>query len=419
MTSPAQNDLARAVERLQRIVDATKLLNSTLDLRELTGIILQLARNEVGVERGTVYVLADGGTELQSLVAQEIEEQFTVEVGTGIAGTVAASGEVLNIPDAYDDARFDSSFDAQFGFKTRDIYCMPIRNRDAAIVGVLQLLNRTHPLTSSDEEFLAGISVHMGLALENASMHREIVEKKKIEQQLELAREIQQAFHPKLPESHGGVQIAGSSEMCHEVGGDYFSFFPLEDGRFIAMLGDVSGKGIGAALVMTSVHAMCRALVRHVHSLERITFVLNDMILESTQTQSFLTLMIMLFDPSKQRIHFITAGHNPPLLVDADGESRLIKDGGGPPVGLFPGLRWTREILEVKPGSAMVIYTDGVSEAERADEEQFETDRLTDVVREHKAGSAKEIHDAVRSSIARFVNGHPANDDSTMMVLKF
>ena len=123
MTSPAQDELTRTVDRLQRIVDATKLLNSTLDLTELTSIILQLARDEVGVERGTVYVVADGRTHLHSLVAQEIEE------------------------------RFDSSFDSQFGFKTRDIYCMPIRNRDETIVGVLQLLNRSHPFSNTDEDF--------------------------------------------------------------------------------------------------------------------------------------------------------------------------------------------------------------------------------------------------------------------------
>ena len=169
MSSPAHLDeLSRTVDRLHRIVDATKLLNSTLDLRELTRIILQLARDEVGVERGTVYVVSEDGTHLQSLVAQEVEEEFKVRIGTGIAGTVAKSGEVLDIADVYKDDRFDSSFDQKFGFKTHDAYCMPICNREDQVVGVLQLLNRTRSFTQADEEFLAGISVHMGLALENA-----------------------------------------------------------------------------------------------------------------------------------------------------------------------------------------------------------------------------------------------------------
>ena len=420
MSSPTYlyDELARTVDRLNRIVEATQALNSTLDLAELTQIILQIVRDEVGVERGTVFVITPDRQHLRSLVAQEVDAEIELKVGTGIAGTVAKDGEVIDIPDAYEDDRFDRSFDAQLGFKTRDIYCMPIRNRTDSIVAVLQLLNRGRALTKGDKDFLAGISVHIGLALENASMHREILEKKKIEQQLDLAREIQQAFQPELPDSHGNVEIFGSSDMCHEVGGDYLSFFPLSDGRFIAMLGDVSGKGIGAALVMTSVHAMCRALVRHVHSLERITFILNEMLLE-TQNRSYLTLLIMLVDPLKSRIHFINAGHNPPVMVDARGIVRMLDEGGGPPVGLFPSLKHNREIIDIEPGSVIVIYTDGVSEAEDADNEQFEMDRFSIVLSKHCKESAKQIHTAIRAALKDFVGENPAKDDSTMMVLKF
>jgi sigma-B regulation protein RsbU (phosphoserine phosphatase) len=423
MSSPVQiNELSRTVERLHRIVGAAKLLNSTIDLSELTGIILQIARDEVGVERGSVFVLEDapnGARQLRSLVAQDIAGSFTVAFGHGIAGTVAATGEVLDIPNAYEDSRFDPSFDTRFGFRTRDIYCMPVRNRDDGVVGVLQLLNRRKPFTTVDEEFLSGLSVHIGLALENASLHRQIVEKKRIEEELRLAREIQQAFRPNIPESHGGVQIAASSEMCHEVGGDYHAFFSLGEKQFIVMLGDVSGKGIGAALVMTSVHSMCKALVKHIHALERIAYVLNEMLLESTQAQSFLTLMIILVDPERNRIHFINAGHNPPVLAAPTGEGRLLKQGGGLPMGLFGHARWTREIAQVEPGSTLVIYSDGVSEAERAEDDAFGTERLVATVAAHRGMSARETHDGVREAMRRFVAGNAANDDSTMLVLKF
>src|SRR6185369_14005270 len=161
-----------------------------------------------------------------------------------IAGAVAASGVVINIPDAYADSRFDRSFDTVLGYKTEDIYCMPIVNRMGEPVGVLELLNRTRPLTEEDEAFLSGVSVHFGLALENAQLHREIIEKRKMEQELVLAREIQQNFHPVIPEKFGGVEICASAQMCEAVGGDYLGYFPFEDGRFLVIVGDVSGKGI-------------------------------------------------------------------------------------------------------------------------------------------------------------------------------
>lgn len=410
----------RSIERLHRILEAAKLLNSTLDLAELTAIILRIIREEVGTERGTVFVVDRSHRRLRSLVAQGVEdEDIIVPLGTGIAGTVGATGETINIPDAYNDARFDSSFDAILGYRTNDIYCMPIVNRLGEIVGVLELLNRTRSLTEEDEEFLAGVSVHVGLALENAQLHREIVEKRKMEQELVLAREIQQNFYPNIPDSYGGVEICASSEMCEAVGGDYVGYFPLDDGRFMVLLGDVAGKGIGAALVMSSLHAACRALVRHVHAIEHVTSILNETFVETTGAGVFVTMLIMLVDPLGKRVHYIRAGHNPPLIVSVSGNSTLFEAGGAPPVGLFSSLKFQREISSVEPGSVIVIYTDGVSEAENARDEQFGVDRLVEVVSTTRRSSAKAIHGNIRSSLKEFVGDEPTHDDSTLIVLKF
>jgi sigma-B regulation protein RsbU (phosphoserine phosphatase) len=410
----------RSIERLHRILEAAKLLNSTLDLAELTGIILRIIRDEVGTERGTVFVMERNHRRLRSLVAQDVEgEDLVVPVGHGIAGTVAATGETVNIPDAYNDSRFDSSFDASLGYRTNDIYCMPIVNRVGEIVGVLELLNRARPLMEEDEAFLAGVSVHVGLALENAQLHREIVEKRRMERELILAREIQQNFYPNIPETYKGVEICASSEMCEAVGGDYLGYFPLSDSRFLVLLGDVAGKGIGAALVMSSLHAACRALVRHVHGIEEITSVLNETFVETTGAGAFVTMLIMLVDPVGRRVHYVRAGHNPPLFVANDGAARLFDGGGGPPVGLFSGLKFKREISNVEPGSVLVMYTDGVNEAHNSHDEQFGTERLVQVVTGARKSSANGIHASIRSSLRDFVGDEPTHDDSTLIVLKF
>ena len=416
---PGQQDIFRSVERLHRILEAAKLINSTLDLNELTRIILHIVREEVGVDRGTVFVVDKVRNQLRSVVAQDVENEIVLPIGRGIAGAVASTGQPIDIEDAYADSRFDPRFDPTLGYRTRDIYCMPIVNREGTVVGVLELLNRTRPLDAEDFEFLSGVSVHMGLALENAWLHREIIEKRKIERELDLARDIQKNFFPSVPESYGGVEIALSSEMCEAVGGDYVDFFPLQDGRFIMMLGDVSGKGIGAALVMTSLHATCRALVRHIHSLEKVAMILNDTLVETTGPGTYVTLMIMLVDPLKRRLHCISAGHNPPLHVDCTGQARLFDKGGGPPVGLFSHLTYTREIVEVERGSVVVIYTDGVSEAENSERDQFGLERLSSVVSTQKDKSAIDIHGVIRAALSEFVGEHSASDDSTMIVLKF
>ena len=414
-----QDAAARNLDRLHRTLEAARLLNSTLDLPELTATILRIVRDEVGVDRGTVFILDRRRNELRSLVAQDvIGREIVVPLGRGICGAVGATGETIAIPDAYADPRFDPTVDGDLGYRTRDIYCLPIVNRDGAVVGVLELLNASRPYTAEDDAFLSGISVHMGLALENAQLHREIVEKRKFERELSLARQIQQNLCPIFPPRAGGVEIAASSEMCGAVGGDYLDYFLLDGNRILLAVGDVSGKGIGAALVMSSVHASCRALVRHVHGVEQIVGILNDTLVESTGEGIYVTLVFLLMDPIAHRVHYVNAGHNPPLCIKPDGTAHLLQSAGGPPAGLFPGIKYERDVFSLEPGSVIVMYTDGIVEAENAAGNDFGLERLTSLVAAERSRPAKDIAAAIRAEIQHFSTGMPARDDATFIVLR-
>src|SRR5688572_1650126 len=180
-----QPDASHDVRLLKRLLECTRLLNSTLDLRELTKIILGIIQNELDFERGTVFVLDSERQFLRSFVAQGVEQfEITLAVGTGIAGSVAQTGEVLDIPDASVDRRFQPEFDERLSYTTKDFYCMPIVNGEGAVVGVLQLLNRSRAIADNDKEFLASISVHLGIALERAWFHHEMQEKHRMEQEM-------------------------------------------------------------------------------------------------------------------------------------------------------------------------------------------------------------------------------------------
>lgn len=416
----SQLEALRNIKRLRRILEASKLLNSTIDLAQLTGIILKIVREEVHVDRGTVFVSDRDRREIRSLVAQDVEgEEICLAFGSGIAGTVAMTGEAVDIPDAYADSRFDPSVDVRLQYATKDVFCMPIGNREGQTVGVLELLNRANPFQEDDLEFLHSVSMHIGLALENAWLHRQLLEKRKMEQELALARDIQQNLCPGLPDSCSGVQIAASSTMCEAVGGDYLDYYQLTNGRFIVMLGDVSGKGIGAALVMTSLHATCRALLRHVDSLERIALILNESLIETTKAQTFVTLIAVLVDSTSRKLHCVRAGHLPPLLLDGDGHSQWLERGGGLPIGLFTDLKLGLEIYDVPQGSTVVLYTDGVTETECTTGEHFGSARLEALVRAHYAETAAGIHNTVRGSLKTFMGQCRQTDDSTLVVLKF
>jgi serine phosphatase RsbU (regulator of sigma subunit) len=416
----SQIEAIRSVKRLRRILEATKLLNSTIDLAELTGIILRIVREEVHIDRGTVFVADRERQEVRSLVAQGVEgQEIVLPFGSGIAGAVALSGQSIDIPDAYADTRFNSSVDARLQYKTKDVFCMPIGNREGQTVGVLELLNRAAPFQEDDLEFLNSVSLHVGLALENAWLHRQLLEKRKMEQELALARDIQQNLCPGLPQSCSGVQIAASNTMCEAVGGDYLDYYQLPKGRFIVMLGDVSGKGIGAALVMTSLHATCRALLRHVDSLEKIALILNESLIETTRAQTFVTLIAVLVDSAARKLHYVRAGHLPALLVDANGDSAWLEHGGGLPIGLFSGLKPMLEVHDIPQGSTVVLYTDGVTETESPTHEHFGMARLNALVKAHHRESAGTIHNTIRDSLKTFMGECRQTDDSTLVVLKF
>ena len=420
MSQPKLKSVVHDVHRLRRVLDATKLLHSTIDLAELTSLILNIVREEVGIHRGTVFIVNRDRRELTSLVAQDIESTpIRLSFGSGIAGVVAATGETLDIPDAYADKRFNPTIDAALDYQTKDIFCMPVVNRDGRIVGVLELLNRSVPFQDEDREFLGDISVHIALALENAWLHSQLLEKRKMEQELLLAGEIQKNLCPSIPENRNGVQIAASNTMCEAVGGDYFDYYPLTNGRFILMLGDVSGKGIGAALVMTSMHATCRAVLRHMDSLESIAHVLNESLLETTRTQTYVTLIAVLVDPAAGKAHCLRAGHHPPLIVRPDGDSQWLDEGGGLPVGLFPDLKVSAETFEVRAGTIVVLYTDGITEAENPAREHFGLERLNSISVAHRSETAGNVHNAIRTALKTFTSESNPTDDTTLVVMKF
>jgi serine phosphatase RsbU (regulator of sigma subunit) len=207
--------------------------------------------------------------------------------------------------------------------------------------------------------------------------------------------------------------------MCEAVGGDYLDYYQLPNGRFIVMLGDVSGKGIGAALVMTSLHATCRALLRHVDSLERIALILNESLIETTRAQTFVTLIAVLVDSNAGKLHCVRAGHLPPLLLDGTGNSQWLEHCGGLPIGLFSDLKLMLEVHDAPHGSTLVLYTDGVTEAESPTGEHFGTARLSAIAKEHQTETATGIHGAIRESLKTFMGERRQTDDSTLVVLKF
>jgi len=418
----AAREHQKQISQLSLLFEATRLLNSTLDLAELLELILKIAREEVGADRGSMFLVDNERRELWSIVATGLDHQeIRVPFGKGIAGRVAETGEAVNIPDAYEYPDFDQSFDQKFGYRTKSVFAMPIRHHTGEIVGVIQLLNKKAggPFSPRDEDFLNKLSGHMALALENARLHRESMEKQRLQKELALARQIQKSLLPEAPPVIPGFDLAVRNEPCSEVGGDYYDFLALGPQSLLVVVADVEGKGMASALVMSNLQATLRALVMHLHSLEVLTFSLNEMLCNDTKSKKYLSMFLGLIDTRRNGLHYINAGHVPPILVSgATGKHRMLYE-GGTLIGLFPRSEYIRGQVRLQPGDVLVCFTDGVLEASPADdsENEFGVERLAEVVAETRHRTASEIVEAVLTEVARFSGGHQS-DDRVLVVMK-
>jgi sigma-B regulation protein RsbU (phosphoserine phosphatase) len=418
-TARVLQESRKAVTQLQFIVEASQVLNSTLDLAELLDLILKLARREVGADRGTVYVVDQEHHQIWTILAQGLEQQeIRLNFGQGVAGYVAETGKTLIVDDAYTFDKFDRSFDDKTGYRTRSILCLPIRNRTGGIAGILQLFNKfSGVFTREDEEFLNTISLHMALALENARLHREMVEKKRLERELQLARGIQRNLLPEAPPVVAGFDIAVSNEPCFEVGGDYYDFLTMGPNTLLLVVADVEGKGVSSAMVMSNLQATLRALVMHLHSLEAIALSLNEMILADTRSGKFLSCFLGLVDTAHGGLHFINAGHVPPLVLRRTGETDSL-EAGGMPIGLFPAVEYERGSVKLHPGDILLCCTDGIGEAANTDGDEFGAERLAATARLYQHLSASEMCQNVVRDVDEFSRGGPHIDDKVLMVVK-
>jgi phosphoserine phosphatase RsbU/P len=417
----ADRENKKTITQLSLLFEATRLLNSTLDLAELLELILKIARTEVQSDRGTVFLVDSKNKQVWSIVAQGLDHQeIRVPFGHGVAGRVAVTGEIINAEDAYSLDYFERSFDQKTGYHTKSLLCVPIRHSSGYIVGVIQLLNKldTGKFTTEDEDFLLKLSGHMAMALENARLHRDALEKQRLERELEMARGIQRSLLPDAPPVIPGYELSVMNEPCYEVGGDYYDFLSLGPQTLLLVVADVEGKGVSSALVMSNLQATLRALVMHLHSLEVLALSLNEMMYNDTKSRKYLSIFLGLVDTRRNGLHYINAGHVPPILVSGEtGEYKLLQD-GGTVVGLFPTAEYERGAAHLHPGDVLITSTDGITEACNANDEEYGYDRLAQCVARNRHKTADQIIEAVLAEVKEYSHGGVHIDDKVLMVLK-
>ncbi len=340
-----------------------------------------------------------------------------VRLSRAIMTEVMENGKSVLTSDAQHDPRFASQTIVLQGI--RSVLAVPLSVDERHVFGLIYADSPTNEATFTSDhlDILTTLASVASIRVENASLLEERMNRERMERELELATEIQQRFQPSGPPSVEGYEFQGISFSCYEIGGDYYDFIERGDGKVLVALGDVSGKGTGAALLMSSLHAAIHAQIAAKSSLDETVVAVNEYLAENTPANRFVTLFIAELDPASGELRFINAGHNPPVLGRADGTIEQLES-GGLPLGIMPFSEYEAGTVALGKGDALVIYSDGVSEANNLAEEEFGLERLSAVITANIGASASGIRDKVESALSEFTGTAPANDDITLVIVK-
>ncbi len=396
-------------------------LLSASGLDETLNQVASLVFEAVPAER-CVIMLRDDDNEgaMQIKVArirgkEEIIEE--VRVSGTVMDMVLKNGKSVLTADAQHDPRFASQTMALSGI--RSVLAVPLSVDERNIFGLIYADSPTYEATFSEEHLniLTTLASVASIRVENATLLEERLERERMERELELATEIQQRFQPSGPPIIEGYEFQGISFSCYEIGGDYYDFIQRPDGRMLIALGDVSGKGTAAALLMSSLHAAIHAQISAKSSLDETVTSVNQYLAENTPSNRFVTLFAAELDPGRGSLKYINAGHNPPLIGRLDGSIEQLSSGGFP-LGIIPAAEYEMGEMTLSPGESLVIYSDGVSEANNLAGDEFGLDRLSSVIQENLRSSAAGLRDKVESALSSFTQTAPANDDITLVIVK-
>lgn len=412
------NITTRIIARLHALSEAAMVLNSTLDLSQILNKNLSYILDILEVDRGTLYLLDPDRQEIWSrIITGDGMKEIRLPYGSGLAGAVAVSGEAIILDDVYKDPRFNPANDQKTGYVTRSMLVLPIMNQQEVQIGVLQLINkRTGLFTDSDMEFAASLAGISAVAIENARLYEESLRTASIKKELSIAREIQSKLIPTTLPDIPGFELAFRYEACSEVGGDYLQLMPLPDGSQLVIIADVSGHGVPAALLVSTLHATVESHLESVTSLEKLAAMLNNLIYRNSTSSTYITFFAMILHPDGT-FRWLNAGHPSPVLVSGS-VATLPFEASGPPLGMLRDMTYEEQSSRLVPGDCLALFTDGITENFNSSEDMFGEDGLSATMIRCQTVTGTDLIGSVFEDLNAFTNHAPPDDDRAILVLR-
>lgn len=415
-------------DKLRLLLDITKKISRSLDLQEVINLVMDTLGSLIPYDAAGIYVIqcrnkpheqfespsqsciyraeAVRGYDIDDLV------ELRLKMGEGIIGFVATRGEPVISPDVQNDPRYVNARE-----ETRSEMVAPIISNDE-VIGVFDLeSDQVNAYTQDDLQVLMLLASQVAIIIEKVMLHEQLVEKKRLEGQLEVARQVQLSLLPPADPDLEGFDISAYNFPTEEVSGDYYDWVRIYDDQIGLVIADVSGKGVPAALLMTFLRA-CLRLAIHIGYAPHISMSkVNYLLWESIERNQFVTAFYGVLDASNKTLAYTNAGHNPPLVMDRDGNVRFIER-GGLPLGMFRDTRYYEYYVSIESGQVIVLYTDGVTEAMSAEGEEYGRDRLARAVLDAQGLSARAMVSRLHREVIDWTKGQGADDDITFFIIK-
>jgi len=408
----AQGDSQRvAAAQVSALIRAGNELASHRPLPELFRFILDLAIQAVNADRGVLLTIEESGLEVRANKGEGFR------ISRAVRDRVLNSGSSVLVRDtSIDDALRERRSIVEQNIRT--LMAVPLQTQDQ-IIGIIYVDSPSllREFTKDDLSVLTVMANVAAIRIEQTRFAEIEQARQLLARDLDQAAEIQKSFLPSVAPVVRGLDLAGHNAPCRTVGGDYFDFFRYGDSRVAMVLGDVSGKGMPASLLMMGLQARVQVLIEEPKSLAEVMTRLNRITSANCPSNRFISLFFCILDGDTGELTYCNAGHNPPLIVRKSGAVEEIQ-GGGPVLGILRSIEYQELRVHLEEGDALVIYSDGVTEASNPQGDEFETDRLGEAVARVRTEPAGVVLSEVNRALAEFTAGAPQSDDITLIVAR-
>jgi len=430
MPEATQNSVVglSTIDKLRMLLDITKTISRSLDLDEVLNLVMDTLDSLIPYDAAGIYLvkcsqpLAEWEGSLdetcvfhtQAVRGYEIDDlqELHLKMGEGLIGHVAVTGKPYVSHEVRRDPRYINARP-----RTKSEMVAPIISNNE-VIGVFDLeSDELNAYSNDDLEVLMLLASQVAIIIEKVMLHDQLIEKQRLETQLEVARQVQLELLPPRDPQLSGFDISAYNFPTEEVSGDYYDWVRIFDDQIGIVIADVSGKGVPAALLMAFLRASLRAAT-HIGYAPHISMSkVNYLLWESIERNQFVTAFYGILDATNRTLAYSNAGHNPALLMERDGTARF-EERGGVPLGMFRDSRYYEYFETIEPGQLLVLYTDGLTEAMNVTEEEYGKERLVEAVRQCRHLSARDMVDQIHRDIIAWTEGRGAHDDVTIFIIK-